>query len=164
MANMEGPFEDAEIERFFASHTYEPEAFLVDRVVTLDHEAGRIEAVLDTTRALPFSALQRVSQEHPAHVSAGDLLMITGCLGSLAAWFFHDCRGDEGWAGFGSRIHRADFRGLAKLGPPLDLHFTETKLRTGPRRVVMRGEFEFEQEGRVVYRGDQTAIFVRQYF
>jgi hypothetical protein len=33
--------------------------------------------------------------------------------------------------------------------------------RVSPRRVVLRYEFEFRQQGRVVYLGDQSAMFVK---
>jgi hypothetical protein len=31
----------------------------------------------------------------------------------------------------------------------------------GPKRIVIRCEFHFTQEGKPVYVGDQTAMFVR---
>ena len=60
-----------------------------------------------------------------------------------------------------NRIHRADFRSLVTIGPPLRLHSKETKAREGPKRVVLRFEFRFWQEERLVYVGDQSAIFVK---
>ena len=39
--------------------------------------------------------------------------MLTGTLGCLHAFLFHGCHWDEGWSGFGNRIHRADFKKLA---------------------------------------------------
>jgi hypothetical protein len=102
---------------FLDTLLYEPEAFLIDEVVRLDAETRSIEALMDTTRPLPYSALQRPSQTHPLHVAAAELLMLTGNLGFLHAWFFHGCRWGEGWAGFGNRIHRADFKNLARIGP-----------------------------------------------
>ena len=117
---------------------------------------------MDTTRELPFARHQRVDANHPAHVAAPELIMLSGNLGCLHAWFFHGCRWDEGWTGFGNRIHRADFKNLARLGPPLDLHSRETRTRNGARRVVIRYEFRFEQEGRPVYFGDQTAMFLKE--
>jgi hypothetical protein len=95
-------------------------------------------------------------------VAGGEIVMATGSLGCLHAWFFHGCRWDEGWAGFGNRIHRADFKSLALVGPPLALHSRETRTRLGPRRVVLRFEFRFEQDGRLVYLGDQSAMFFRE--
>jgi hypothetical protein len=130
-------------------------------VVKIDPEEKVIEARMDTTRELPFSRLQRVDAGHPSHINAGELLQITGSLGCLHAWFFHGCRWEDGWAGFGCRIHRADFKELARLGPPLWLESREIRTRVGPKRIVMRCELRFWQEEKLVYFGDQTAMFLK---
>jgi hypothetical protein len=148
--------------RFVDSYFYKEPAFFIDEVRKMDKDEGIVEAVVDTERYLPISAEQRVDPVHPAHMSAGEMLMITGCLGSLHAWFFFGCRWDEGWVGFGSRIHRADFKSLARLGPPLEVVSREKASRIGPRRVVLRATFEFRQEGRLVYLGDQTAMYFKE--
>jgi hypothetical protein len=147
--------------RFLDTFLYHEDAFLIDEVTVLDREERRFEARTDTTRPLPFAARQRVGPGHPAHVSAAELLMVTGNLGCLHAWFIHGCRWDEGWSGFGNRIHRADFKQLARLGPPLELSSRETRTRVGARRVVIRYEFRFFQEGQLVYLGDQSAMFFK---
>ena len=155
-----GPIPAGQMQHFFDTFLYRREAFLLDEVVHVDREAGEIEARLDTARALPFSDAQRIRPEHPAHVSAAELLMATGSLGCLHAWLFHGCHWDRGWTGFGNRIHRADFRGLVRRGPPLVLRSRETRRRVGPRRVVLRFEFRFQQEGALAYVGDQSAMFL----
>lgn len=152
----------AALARFAETFLYREPAFLVDELVAVDRASRAIEARLDTTRPLPFAAEQRTSPGHPAHVAAGEMLMATGSLGCLGAWLFHEVRFDDGWSGFGNRIHRADFKSLAKLGPPLVLRSRETQWRDGPKRVVIRFEFRFEQEGRLVYQGDQSAMFFRE--
>ena len=159
--NLPGPHDNREMQRFLDTFLYREEAFLVDEVVSMNPEDGSIEAILDTNRPLPFAAAQRVDPHHPAHVSAGELLMVTGSLGCMHAWFFHGCRWDEGWAGFGNRIHRADFKSLATIGPPLHLESRETRTRVRSHRVVLRYEFHFRQEGRLVYHGDQSAMFLK---
>ena len=156
-----GPLDPDSFRRFLATFMYRADAFLVDEVLSADPDARRITARLDTTRELPFARQQRVGPGHPAHVSGAELVMATGSLGCLHAWFFHGCRWDEGWAGFGNRIHRADFKSLARLGPPLALESVETRTRVGARRVVIRYAFRFTQSGDVVYVGDQTAMFFR---
>ena len=161
-----GPYQPAEMRHFLATFLYREEAFLIDEVLRLDAEQRVIEARMDTTRPLPFASQQRTDARHPPHVAAGELLMLTGNLGCLHAWFFHGCRWDEGWSGFGNRIHRADFKRLARLGPPLWLESRETRSRVGERRVLLRYEFRFSQRnGRsreeLVYLGDQTAMFVK---
>jgi len=150
-----------ELQHFLDTFLYTEEAFLLDEITAVDHEARRIEALMETTRPLPFARCQRVDELHPAHVSGAELLMLTGSLGCLHAWLFHGCRWDEDWAGFGNRIHRADFKRLARIGPPVELLSHETKTRVGPTRIVARFEFEFRQEGELVYVGDQSAMFVK---
>jgi hypothetical protein len=157
-----GPYDAAEMRRFLDTFLYEPEAFLIDEVLRLDPETRCIEARMQTTRPLPYTGLQRPSEIHPGHVAAAELLMLTGNLGFLHAWFFHGCRWEQGWAGFGNRIHRADFKRLARIGPPLQLASRESRTREGPKRVMMRMEFEFRQGETVVYRGDQSALFLRE--
>ena len=70
-------------------------------------------------------------------------------------------RWDEGGSGFGNRIHHADFKHLARLGPPPELLSEETRSRAGRKRVVLRYAFRFEQQGDLVYLGDQTAMCLR---
>ena len=158
-----GPYEPEEMERFLDGFMYQRAGFLIDEVTRLDREKHEIEARLGTRGALPLSDLQRVEPWHPAHVAAGEILQATGSLGCLHAWFFHGCRWDEGWAGFGNRIHRADFKRIAIRGPDLQLTSRETRSRVGPRRVVVRYEFLFSQEDQIVYRGDQSAMFVKDW-
>ncbi len=156
-----GPFAAEEMRRFLDTFLYEEAGFVIDEVTLLDRDARAIEARLDTTRPLPFSDLQRTHPGHPAHVSAGELIMATGNLACLHAWFFHGCRWDEGWSGFGNRIHRADFKRLARRGPALRLASRETRARIGPQRVVLRCELRFWQDDLLVYASDQTAMFLR---
>ena len=126
-----GPIDAAEMARFLETFLYREEAFLIDEIVSVDAEARAIHARLDTERPLPFAVLQRTHDGHPAHVAAGEILMATGSLGCLHAWCFHGCRWDEGWAGFGNRIHRADFKEIVRRGPPLELRSRETRTRVG---------------------------------
>lgn len=157
-----GPFEESEMTHFLETFFYRQEAFLVSEVTKLDREERSIEALFDTTAPLPVGSLQRVSAEHPAHVSVAEMLMLTGSLGCMHAWFFHGCRWDEAWSGFGSRIHRADFKNLATIGPPLRLESHETRTRVGKKWVVMRLEFRFWQGAdKLVYYGDQSAMFFK---
>lgn len=157
-----GPCNAAELRHFLDTFLYSEEAFLIDEIREMDPERRVIEARMNTEKErLPFAAAQRTSALHPGHVAGAEMLQLTGSLGCLHAWFFHGCRWDRGWAGFGNRIHRADFKSLAHMGPPLDLRSSETRARAGERRVVVRYAFEFRQEERIVYVGDQSAMFVK---
>src|SRR4051794_24090938 len=145
-------------ERFFATLPYDPRAFFVDEVIAIDREEKRVRARLDTRRPLPLSDMQRGDpQVHPRHVNGAVLVHVTGVLGMLHAYFLNGLRFDEGWIGFGSRIHRADWKRLVRIGPPLDLASVETRLRASPDRQIARYEFRFSQEGGLCYLGDQTA-------
>jgi len=156
-----GPFDATEMQRFLDTFMYHEDVFLVDEILRADREERAIEAVLDTTRALPISDRQQVTDDHPAHVSGPEMIMVTGSLGCLHAWFFHGCRWDEGWTGFGNRIHRAEFRKLARRGPPLTLHSCEMRSRKQAKRVIIRYQFRFRQDGELVYFGEQSAMFLR---
>jgi hypothetical protein len=161
------PCDPAEMRRFLDTFLYDENAFLVDEIVKLDAQARAVEARLDSRRPLPITSAQRNDARHPAHVSGAELLHATGSLGCLHAWFFHGVRWDEGWTGFGNRVHRADFKRLARVGPPLRLESRETRSRVGEKRIVIRYEFHFWQEQgpgekeALVYYGDQTAMFFR---
>jgi hypothetical protein len=156
-----GPLPPEEVDHFLETFLYSEAGVLVDEILRADADAGEMDALLETAQPLAYSDLQRTGPHHPAHVAAGELLTATGSLGCLHAYFFHGCRWDEGWAGYGGRIHRVDFKRLARRGPPLHLHSRETRVRRGAKQVVIRYEFRFLQEGELVYRGDQTAMFLR---
>jgi hypothetical protein len=152
--------EPGELRRFLETYLYREPAFLVDEVLRVDPEQQTIEARMQTAKPLHYTGLQRNDAHHPPHVAAAEILTLTGNLGCLHAWFFHGVRWDSGWTGFGNRIHRADFKDLVRIGPPLELESRETRSRVGKRRVVLRYEFRFVQEGRLAYLGDQTAMFM----
>ena len=148
--------------RFLATAPYDPRALLVDAVLAVEPSPGRVLARLDTTRPLPFVDAQRGPPDlHPRHVNGGVMVHLTGVLGLLHAWFVLGLRFDEGWIGFGGRIHRAEFRALARLGPPLELELVETRRREGADRCVVRYDFTYTQAGVRCYVGDQTATWLR---
>ncbi len=156
-----GPYDPAEMRSFLDTFMYEEEVFLVDEIVRLDTKKREVDALLDTTRLLPLTNYQRVQPGHPTHVNGGDIIMVTACMGCIHAWFFHGVRWDEGWTGFGKRIHRADFKRLADVGAPVTLRSRETNSRIGARRMVLRYEFEFRQGEDLIYYGDQSAMFFK---
>jgi hypothetical protein len=159
-----GPWPAAETKHFLETFFYGPGAFLVDEVTLADPNTGTIEARVDTTRHMPYTAEQRGDPKlHPPHVSGGDMLTITGNLGCLHAYFLHGCRWDEGWVGFGGKLYRADFKNLAHVGPPMICRSTELQKKRLSDRLIIRFGFEFTQNGRLVYVSEQSAIFTRNF-
>lgn len=152
---------EQELQRFRETFLYRDPAIFFDEVRHVDHDSRTIESVLFTDRSFPLTAAQRTGPHHPAHISAGELVMATGSVGCLHAWYFHGCDWEQGWAGYGGIIHKAEFRSLAYLGPELVLRSREVRTRVGRDRVVLRFDFRILQEDRAVYVGDHTAFFVR---
>jgi hypothetical protein len=151
-----------EAAHFLATIPYDPKAFLIDEILEIDAASSRVRARLDTGKQLPLVEDQRGDPAiHPRHVAGPVLVQLTGMLGLVHAYFLHAVRFDQGWIGFGSRIHRADFKRLARLGPPLELESVETRARIGTDRHIVRYEFRFTQEGALCYFGDQTATWLR---
>jgi hypothetical protein len=150
-----------DLEEFHRTFLYREEAFLPDEILSIDAERREVIATIDTSREFPYVQYQRAGPGHPAHLSVAELIMATAHMGSLHGWFFYGLRWNDGWVGFGNRIHRADFKALALIGPPLELRSRETGSRVGPQRIVVRFEFDFRQEGKPVYFGDQTAMFLK---
>ena len=156
-----GPQDPSEMEEFLSTFLYDDASFLIDEIVSLDRARSEIVARLDTTRPFPYVTHQRSGPGHPAHLSVGELIMATAHMGSLHGWFYHGLRWADGWVGYGNRIHRADFKALALIGPSLTLRSREIASRRGAQRIVARFEFEFSQNGQMVYYGDQTAMFLK---
>jgi hypothetical protein len=161
MQSLTAAVSQRDLDLFLDGYMYRDAAVLIDRVVSLDEDAGSLETELDTVRPLAYSTLQRTTEDHPLHVSAGDLLMATGTIACLYAWIALGCKWDQGWAGFGSRIHRADFKRMVRVGPPLQMRMQQTAIRKGSKRIMLRCDLRFTQEGRPTYIADQTAMFVR---
>lgn len=157
------PWDPQDFGRFVEHYFYAPEALLIDEVLRADPETNTIKARCPANNRWLVAPYQRGDEKwHPRHVSGADLLMLTGVLGSLHAYFFHGCRWHEGWVGFGNRIEEAEFKALAHTNLPLDLKSTEVRARRGDRRALLEYQFEFSQEGRPVYTSRQTAMFLKQ--
>jgi hypothetical protein len=157
------PWPEGQLDLFLKGHFYKPEAFLISEILIADREMRKIEAVSNPDMKWLVAPYQQGDETwHPRHVSGADLLMLTSSLGCLHAYFFHDIRWEEGWVGFGSRIEKAEFKGLAKTSEPLYLESTEIRGRRGEKNAVFDFEFTFRQGGKVVYTSKQTAMFVKK--
>ncbi|HEV7558966.1 MAG TPA: hypothetical protein VGO00_26015 [Kofleriaceae bacterium] len=147
---------------FVADCPYGPGGLLLDDIVRVDREASLVVATMPTSADLPLTRDQRAHPErHPRHVAGGLMIHATGMLGFAHAYFVLELRHAEGWTGYGTQIHEARFRRMARIGPPMSLACTATSVRRIRGSIVARYQFRFEQDGEVVYTGDQTALFSR---
>ena len=147
---------------FLADCPYASEAIFFDEIVELDRGAGRLVARMPTHDRLPFTHSQRSHPErHPAHVSGGLMVHVTGMLGFAHAYYVLGLRHAEGWIGFGTNIQAARYPRLASIGPPLLLECRGTQVRKVRGSLYVRYAFRFEQEGAVVYESEQGAIWRR---
>jgi hypothetical protein len=139
---------------------YGPGGLLIDAIVRVSIEESLVAARMPTGTDLPLTREQKNHPvRHPAHVSGGLMVHMTGMMGFAHAYFVLGLRHREGWIGYGARIRSARFHALAPPGPPMILECRATQLRRGTASVLARYSFRFEQEGRLVYEGDQTALF-----
>jgi len=147
---------------FVADCPYGPGGLILDEVLEVDVEGGRVRARMPTSGELPLTREQRVHPvRHPSHVSGGLMVHMTGMVGFVHAYYVLGLRHAEGWVGYGGAIHRARFRALASPGEPIEIECVCTRLRRGSSRILARYAFVFTQAGTVVYEGDQTALWLR---
>lgn len=147
---------------FVADCPYGPGGLLLDDVVEIDEEASRVVATMPTHDDLPLTREQRVDpRKHPRHVSGGLMLHMTGMLGFVHAYYVLGLRHAEGWIGYGARVHSARFHALGTIGPPLVMECRATLTRARATNVLARYAFRFTQETKLVYDGDQTALWTR---
>jgi hypothetical protein len=145
---------------FVADCPYAPEAILLDEILEIDRDAGRIVARMPTHGDLPLTVHQRVDPErNPLHVAAGVMVHLTGMLGYAHAYFVLDLRKDDGWVGFGTNIEEARFARLVAIGPPLRAECRGTRVRRLGENLYVKYAFRFEQGGEVVYESRQAAVW-----
>ena len=150
-------------EDFFKGIPYKPEAFFIDRLLSADSARRQIVCEVDTRKTFPLVEGQRHHELlHPPHLPGAIIIHLTGMVGLAAAWYFLGVRFDRGWSGYGSRIHRAEFKRLVRLGPALSLECGITEVKSRGSRMIVRYSLRFSQEGFLAYAGEQTA-FYRQY-
>lgn len=139
---------------------YGPGGLLLDEILEVDAEAGLVVATMPVHADLPLTREQRVHPElHPRHLSGGLMVHMTGMMGFAHAYYVLGLRHAEGWIGYGARIHSARFHALAEPGAPLRLECRTTQLRRGDVNILARYAFRFTQGERLVYEGDQTALW-----
>lgn len=147
---------------FVADCPYGPGALLIDDILEVDREASRVVARMPTHADLPITRDQRVHPvRHPRHVSGGLMVHMTGIMGFVHAYHVLDLRHAEGWIGYGVRIHDVSFKALAEPGEPMILEAQATRIRNLRGQLFARYTLRFEQSGRLVYLGDQTAAWTQ---
>lgn len=147
---------------FLADCPYGPGGLLIDDIVEIDRDTSKLVALMPTRADFPLTRDQRAHpQRHPHHVSGALMIHATGILGFAHAYFILDLRHADGWIGYGTHIHAARFRRMGKIGPPMTLACTATNVRKIKGSILARYAFRFEQDGDLVYEGDQTALWTR---
>ena len=147
---------------FVADCPYGPGGLLLDRIIEVDAEAGRVVARMPVHEELPLTREQRAHPvRHPRHVSGGLMVHMTGMMGFVHAYYVLGLRHAEGWIGYGGRIYGARYLALADVGAPLVLEATSTKMRRGERQVFVRYDFRFTQRDKTVYESDQSAMWMK---
>ncbi|MCA9601557.1 MAG: hypothetical protein R3A78_08570 [Polyangiales bacterium] len=141
---------------------YGPGGLLLDDVLEVDRDASRVVVRWPTHDAMPITREQRAHPLfHPRHVSGGLMVHMTGMAGFAHAYYVFDLRHRDGWIGYGGAIHSARFKALAPPGDPIDIEVTCTKHRRTPKQILGRYDLRFHQNGKLVYEGDQTALWLR---
>lgn len=146
---------------FVSESLYAEEHWYVHELLEVDAEQGAIVALTDTTKLGGSVEAQRPWPGQPKHVPGNVMIQMTGTLGNLHAVFVLGLRMTEGWVGFGVGIDEARFRNIARIGPPLRARAQQTRVRRIGGRVFVSYEFEFTQEGALVFESRQTAVWAR---
>jgi hypothetical protein len=147
---------------FVADCPYSPDALLIDEVLEVDREQSMVRVRMPVHPELPLTRSQRVHPAlHPRHVAGGLMVHMTGMVGFVHAYYVLDLRHRDGWIGYGVKIHQARFYALADMGAPLELKGWTTQMRRGAKSVLARYGFSFMQAGKLIYEGDQTAMWTR---
>jgi hypothetical protein len=138
---------------------YGPDAWFLHDVRHLDRD--RVEGIVDTTRLGPLVDAQVPRRGHPRHVPGAVMVQLTGTLGNLHAVYALGLRVSEGWVGFGTHVRGVRFPSLGRIGPELMATACVTRVRVLRGRHFVDYAFRYEQEGRLVYESEQTAVWVR---
>jgi hypothetical protein len=146
---------------FVADCPYGPGGLLLDEILRIDQEESLLVARMPTSGDLPLTREQRNHPVlHPAHVSGGLMIHMTGMVGFAHAYYVLGLRHAEGWIGYGARIRSARFHARATPGEPILIECKATQVRKGTSNVLARYAFRFVQASVLVYEGDQTALWL----
>lgn len=147
---------------FVADCFYAPEALLLDEILEVNQETGKVVARMPVHADLPITRDQRVHPvKHPRHLSGGLMVHMTGMMGYAHAYFVLGLRHAEGWIGYGAKIHEARFANLAVPGTPLILTANVIRQRKMNNSIMVRYRFDFTQGEKLIYEGEQTAMWMK---
>ena len=125
---------------------YSPEALLLEEILVIDKEKGRVVAQMPVHAELPITIHQKVHPvRHPRHMSGGLMVHMTGMMGFVHAYFVLGLRHHDGWRGYGAKIHEARVTALATPGTPLTLEAVVVRSRRIRDSIMVRYKFEFRQ-------------------
>lgn len=149
-------------QEFLDDMPYDPRVLLLDRIERFDREQSLVVCRMPTDVQIPFSDAQRVDPvRHPAHVSGGAIIHVTGMLGFVHAYYMHGLRHVDGWIGYGTHVHRAVFRKLVKPGEPMYCECRELRAQFMGSRLFSTYEYSFTHEGEVSYESKQSAVWIK---
>jgi hypothetical protein len=148
-------------EDFAAESMYAPDGWFVHDILEVDREGRRLVALVDTTRLGPLVDAQRPWPGHERHFPGAVAIQITGTLAQLHAVYVLDMRATDGWLGYGTHIHKARFLRLGRVGPPVQASCVVTRVRNVRGTVFVDYDYEYTQDGAVIYESHQTAAWVR---
>ena len=147
---------------FVADCPYGVGGLLIDEVLEVNVEQSMVRVQMPAHPGLPLTREQKNHPVlHPAHVSGGLMVHMTGMVGFVHAYHVFNLRHADGWVGYGVRIHHARFHNLAQVETPLVLKGWCTHSRKGPEKILARYSFEFTQGSKLIYEGDQTALWTK---
>lgn len=147
---------------FIADAPYGPGGLLLDELLEVNTAESFVRVRMPSHEELPITREQRAHPVlHPRHVSGGLMVHMTGIAAFVHAYHVLGLRHAEGWIGYGVRIHSARFHALAPPGPPIEITCRATFSRKWGHRMLVRYSFRFTQAERLVYEGDQTALFLK---
>jgi|SRR5690554_408848 len=149
-------------DEFIANSLYAPEAWFLHELLSVDHEAQRVRARMDTTALGQLVAAQRTDSGHALHVPAACIIQATGVLGNVHAREMLGLKGEEGWFGYGTRVSSARFHRMGLIGPPVIAVLQVKKARQMRGTWFVDYAFEFLQDDEPIYTSEQSAVWLRE--
>jgi hypothetical protein len=147
---------------FVADSLYDPDGMLIDQVLKIDAEESMVRVRMPTHEDLPITRSQRVHPVlHPRHVSGGLMIHMSGVAAYAHFYYVLGLRHSQRWTGYGVRIHSARYHNIASIGEPLIIECKATHMRKRPPNLFVRYKFVFNQGERLIYEGDQSAMWMQ---